>query len=171
MRRAFSQPSLRYLFGDYLTMRSLAVLRFAPIEDERFFVVAKLGVPSPGINFFPPKLYRPAAAGMEPVGSVTMRYQPKPDMPFTFLDMKARVGGQKTRTTADMRGCYFNPSLNTAAFAILPLFPDDQRRSSSLDALRLGMRYTSSNLSVGFIASPWLGSGTIRNGKFAVPSL
>lgn len=148
---------------------SNAALRFSPVEDERVSVVAKLGVPSPGISLIPLRYHPPTSQdnlfpGNEPMGSIALRYEPDPMIPFKFIDLKACVGS-RNKTSACIRGCYFSPSTNTAAFATLPLLQENAKYlGSPIEALKLGLRYTSENISVGCVVSP-IQEITLEQGK------
>ncbi len=119
-------------------------------EDERINVTAKLGVPRPGGGSTKPA----APAG----GSLTLRFQPFPDVPFTFFDVKARTRG--AASAAAVRGCLFDPASRLAVFAELPVAatsPSGGALPAAAAAglgLRLGAKYTTPGLSVGAVVNP-----------------
>lgn len=119
-------------------------------EDERINVTAKLGVPRPGGGSTKPA----APAG----GSLTLRFQPFPDVPFTFFDVKARTRG--AASAAAMRGCLFDPASRLAVFAELPVAATSPSggalpaAAAAGSGLRLGAKYTTPGLSVGAVVNP-----------------
>ena len=81
---------------------------------------------------------------------MTLRYQPNPDIPWTFLDVKAKAGATGG-STATVRGCYFNPTISrTALFAILPLTATTESESN----LRVGLRSSGTSFSTGAVINP-----------------
>lgn len=50
---------------------------------------------------------------------MTLRFQPLPSQPYTFLDIKAKTQGLASSAAA--RACLFDPSSRMAVFAVLPL--------------------------------------------------
>lgn len=157
---------MRILFNDYITSDTRGVLRFSPAEDPRISVAAKLGIPET-IPLTMRSTERDATPRNGPAGSMTLRYQTDPDIPWSFIDIKAKVG--EAGSAATLRGCYFDPKASTAIFGILPLVAATEGRDDgslsgtpggavgSVANLRLGVRYTSPFLSSGFILSPAMG--------------
>jgi hypothetical protein len=86
---------------------------------------------------------------------MTVRYQPDPNVPWTFLDIKAKAGSPY-RSTATIRGCYLNAASHTAVFGVLPLLPSLETGTGAVTAenLRLGLRYTTPSFSTGIITLP-----------------
>lgn len=148
--RLFGKPQLAMLFGDYLSGDVTGVISFSPPEDERINVTAKLGVPRPGGGS--------AKAGAPAGGSLTLRFQPFPDVPFTFFDVKARTRG--AASAAAVRGCLFDPASRLAVFAELPVAATSPSggtlpaAAAAGSGLRLGAKYTSPALSVGAVVNP-----------------
>jgi hypothetical protein len=112
----------------------------------------------------------PRSSASEPLGGITIRYQPNPNLPYTFFDVKARAGAFGGGS-ATLRACYFEPSVNTAVFASLPLLAQQhaappgawksnrsrttpREYSPLVEHLRLGVKYTSPHVSVGGIIAP-----------------
>ena len=121
---------MRILFNDFLPVDKRCSFRFSPPEDPRISVVAKLRSPqplTPSIPFssssksknYQRNLPPPPFPSDGPEGKITLRYQPQADVPWTFMDVKARAGDKGS--TATLRGCYLSPSTNSAVFGILPL--------------------------------------------------
>lgn len=143
---------------------ALAVVHFAPPEDQRIDVTAKLGVPRAlsggpggangnGGNGSSAAAAKAAAAG----GSLTLRYQPSPASPYTFFDIKARTRG--AASAAAVRGCLFDAHSNLAVWAELPVVSTSASGATSAalggaQALRLGAKYCSPALSVGAVVNP-----------------
>lgn len=127
-----------------------AVIHFAPPEDQRINVTAKLGVPRPGA-YAAGSPTKPPAAG----GSLTLRWQPSPDVPYTFFDVKARTRGASS--AAAVRGCLFDPRSNVAVWAEMPVAATNANGSPAASpgaGLRLGAKYASPDLSVGAVINP-----------------
>jgi hypothetical protein len=155
---------MRILFNDFLPSDTRGTLRFSPPEDPRVSVVAKLRHPKP-LAPTPHKkmskktneevLYTLTEGG--PEGKMTLRYQPDPNVPWTFLDIKAKAG-TTSGSTATIRGCYLDPASHTAVFGVLPLLAENGGNGGavSTDNLRLGLRYTSPTFSTGIITLPAL---------------
>ena len=179
-RRAFAQQQLRILFNDFLPYDNRGTLRFSPPEDPRISVIAKLRSPTNTIALSSKDtnkrkatkastkssitedvstataLADPLATLAQPEGKMTLRYQPNPDTPWTFCDIKAKAGD--FGSTATVRGCYFNPSYNAAVFGILPLISDIHGDGGvTTENLRMGLRYTAPSFSSGAIVSPFRG--------------
>lgn len=123
------------------------VVHFSPPEDQRINVTAKLGVPRPGA-------YGGAGGGKAPAagGSLTLRYQPDPAVPYTFVDIKARTRGASS--AAAVRGCLFDPRSNLAVWAELPVVGASASSAPPGAALRLGAKYSSPALSAGAVVNP-----------------
>jgi hypothetical protein len=166
-RRLFGKPALAQLFGDYLGSDIRGLIHFSPPEDQRISVTAKLGVPRP-------ETFAAAAAGgggggvgsgVKPVpaagGSLTLRYQPDADTPYTFFDIKARTKGPAS--AAALRACFFDPSSKVAVHAELPVMATNYAGGTAptAAALRLGAKYTSPTLSVGAVVNP--AAGVLQN--------
>ena len=127
-----------------------AVIHFAPPEDQRINVTAKLGVPRP-VAYAAGSPTKPPAAG----GSLTLRWQPSPDVPYTFFDVKARTRGASS--AAAVRGCLFDPRSNVAVWAEMPVAATNANGSPAASpgaGLRLGAKYASPDLSVGAVINP-----------------
>ncbi|KAI3430560.1 hypothetical protein D9Q98_005153 [Chlorella vulgaris] len=165
--RLFGKPALAQLFGDYLGSDIRGLIHFSPPEDQRISVTAKLGVPRP-------ETFAAAAAGgggggvgsgVKPVpaagGSLTLRYQPDADTPYTFFDIKARTKGPAS--AAALRACFFDPSSKVAVHAELPVMATNYAGGTAptAAALRLGAKYTSPTLSVGAVVNP--AAGVLQN--------
>jgi hypothetical protein len=149
---------MRILFNDFLPYDTRGTLRFSPPEDPRISVVAKLRNPRPLAPT--PSSSKKATAGVYttnegPEGKMTLRYQPDPNIPWTFLDIKAKAG-TASGSTATIRGCYFNPASHTAVFGVLPLLANAENGTGAVttDNLRLGLRYTTPTFSTGIITLP-----------------
>lgn len=157
--RAFGQQQMRILFNDFLPYDTRGTLRFSPPEDPRISVVAKLRHPKPIA-----KPYKHASTvdtaptihiNEGPEGKMTLRYQPDPNIPWTFLDIKAKAG-TASDSTATIRGCYLNPASHTAIFGVLPLLSNQGNGAVTTDNLRVGLRYTTPIFSTGIITLPAL---------------
>lgn len=113
-----------------------------------------------------------AGAGAKPAvpaagGSLTLRYQPSPDIPYTFFDIKARTRG--AASAAAVRACLFDPRTRMAVWAELPVVATSASNGAPLAAvaaaaaaggagagtgLSLGAKYTSPALTVGAVVNP-----------------
>jgi len=141
----FRLPLLRELFDDYLHNDRIGILRFSPPEEDSMHVTAKL-----------------RNSSFDNTGSITLRYQPIPALPYTFFDVKARTSLQNstTATAAAARGCVLFPCTNMAIFGTLPLTSPFSRMATSqgssvpIDNMLLGMRYASPLCSAGVIINP-----------------
>lgn len=153
LHRQFARPQLELLFGDYLGPDLRSILHFAPPDDPRINVTAKLGLPrgiqlGMGANDASPTHADPA------VGSMTLRFEPDPTHPYTFVDVKAGAAGA-AGSAAMLRACMVDAGSGLATFAQLPLAPGaKQEPLLQSQNLRLGARYTSPALSAGAILSP-----------------
>ena len=156
---------MRILFNDFLPYDTRGTLRFSPPEDPRISVVAKLRTARP---LAPTPITKKSTSpedtiytNQSPEGKMTLRYQPDPDIPWTFLDIKAKAG-TTTGSTATLRGCYLDPATHTALFGVLPLISNTENGTGtsssavSTDNLRVGLRYTTPNFSTGIITLPAL---------------
>ena len=132
---AFHQPNLRSLFTDFLRTDSqvYGVARFSPPDNDRLAVTASIAVPNSAT----------ASSG----GGLTLRYQPIPEHPYTFFDIRAKT--RNDISSAVIRGCAMMPEQNLALFGVLPL-----TEASATDSLQFGARYTSPDFSVGSIINP-----------------
>ena len=166
--RLFGKPQLAMLFGDYLSNDIRGVIHFAPPEDERINVTAKLGVPRPAAFAYAASAgERPGrggkAAAPAPGGSLTLRYQPFPDAPYSFVDVKARTRGPAS--AAALRACMFDPGSNLAVHAELPVASTGGGGISGgagvAAALRLGAKYTTPAFSAGAVVRP--GDSTLQH--------
>jgi len=147
-RRLFGQPQLRIIFEDYLAPQSRAAVRFSPQEDPRINVTAKLGVDAAlGLRNGHPGIVshsHPTASRSTPdsAGSMTLRYQPDPAVPWTFADIKTRVG--TASDTVVLRACYLDSSSGTAVFSTLPLtssYEGSYPRAHSIPSLPATVTY------------------------------
>jgi len=150
---------MRILFNDFLPYDTRGTLRFSPPEDPRVSVVAKLRHPKP-VAPTPKRSSKidtdtPIHTNEAPEGKMTLRYQPDPDVPWTFLDIKAKAG-TASGSTATIRGCYLNPASHTAVFGVLPLLANHGNGAVTTDNLRVGLRYTTPTFSTGIITLPAL---------------
>jgi hypothetical protein len=117
-------------------------------------VTAKLGVPRGGGSAAPA-----AAAG----GSLTLRYQPSPDVPFSFVDIKARSRG--AASAAAVRACLFDPATRLAVYAEVPVVSSSGGAAPPAAALRLGAKYTTPTFSAGAVVDP---AGSVLQQAFVV---
>jgi hypothetical protein len=161
--RLFGKPQLAMLFGDYLSNDIRGVIHFGPPEDERINVTAKLGVPRPAAFAYAASAAgeRPGRAGKAaapaPGGSLTLRYQPFPDTPYSFVDIKARTRGPAS--AAALRACMFDPGSKLAVHVELPVASTGGGSSTAggagvAAALRLGAKYTTPTFSAGAVVRP-----------------
>ncbi|RMZ56210.1 hypothetical protein APUTEX25_002400 [Auxenochlorella protothecoides] len=149
--RQFARPQLELLFGDYLGPDLRSILHFAPPDDPRINVTAKLGLPR-GIGLGTGQSGTEAAGPA--VGSMTLRFEPDPRHPYSFVDVKAGAAGA-AGNLATMRACMIDAGSGLAAFAQLPLAPGSKQGALLQGQnLRLGARYTSPALSAGAVMSP-----------------
>ncbi|KAL4515886.1 hypothetical protein Ndes2526B_g00602 [Nannochloris sp. 'desiccata'] len=156
--RAFGQQQMRILFNDFLPYDTRGTLRFSPPEDRRVSVVAKLRhpkpiAPTPSKHSSKVNTTNTIYTNEGPEGKMTLRYQPDPNVPWTFLDVKAKAG-ITSGSTATIRGCYLNPASHTAVFGVLPLLANNGDGAVTTDNLRLGLRYTTPTFSTGIITLP-----------------
>ena len=130
---------------------------FSPPEDQRINVTAKLGVPRTPPGYGGTAGRPPPAPG----GSLTLRYQPSPDQPYTFFDIKARARG--ATSSAALRACLFDSRSNLAVWAEQPVVATNGSGAGAARAagLRLGAKYVTPGLSVGAVVSP--GTATLSH--------
>lgn len=142
-----------------------SILYFAPPDDPRINVTAKLQVPQ-GIHLGGG---RAAPDGSPALGSMSLRFEPDPTHPYTFVDVKTGALGARG-SVACLRACVVDAGSGFAGFAQLPVGGPGGKGNGALlqsESLRLGGRYTSPLFSAGAIVSPegavvhdaWLVSG------------
>eukprot|EP00798_Chlamydomonas_sp_ICE-L_P009843 gene9843-7729_t len=108
-RNRFAKPSYDYMFckkqiehllGDFNRTGLRGMLLFSPPEDKSVSVKASLGA----------------------IGStMALRYQPDPELPYSFLDMKTGRGQAGTGPRMDLRGSYFDTVYGLGIFANVPI--------------------------------------------------
>lgn len=135
--------------------------RFSPPEDQRLNVVAKITVPSSQAA-----KRNDLDARLSAQGRMTLRYQPDANFPWTFWDVKARIGS--SYSSAALRACHFVPSRNAAVFAFVPLMRSENptpnktiANSVAENAVRMGIRYSTPRFSSGIVMKRPLSSNAV----------
>lgn len=118
----FCKQRLKWLFSDYMLPGPRLWLLLSPPEDERISISARLGS-----SYLPPALLGPLgakqsadqhAAWKSSRASLALRFQPDPQNPLSFVDVRTSVHAASGSSVARLRACFFEPSLNLGAFAV-----------------------------------------------------
>ncbi|KAK4392993.1 hypothetical protein Sango_1770100 [Sesamum angolense] len=135
----FGKLALRCLFEDYFEEAKHFSTRIMlkPIDDPHVDLIATVAGP---INHNPEEKI---------VGNAQFRWQSDVDDPHTFVDLFV----SNTEPIFLMRSCAYYPKFGFGAFGIFPVLL--KQRVSSEDYGVMGLRYGSSNLSVGATVIPF----------------
>ncbi|PIN01389.1 hypothetical protein CDL12_26100 [Handroanthus impetiginosus] len=135
----FGKLALRCLFEDYFEEAKHFSTRIMlkPIDDPHVDLIATVGGP---YNYKPEEKI---------VGNAQFRWQSNVDDPHTFVDLFV----SNTEPILLMRSSAYNPKFGIGAFGIFPVLL--KQRISSGDFGIMGLRYGSSNLSVGATVNPF----------------
>ncbi|XP_020554743.1 uncharacterized protein LOC105177133 isoform X2 [Sesamum indicum] len=135
----FGKLALRCLFEDYFEEAKHFSTRIMlkPIDDPHVDLIATVSGP---INHNPEEKI---------VGNAQFRWQSDVDDPHTFVDLFV----SNTEPILLMRSCAYYPKFGFGAFGIFPVLL--KQRVSSEDYGVMGLRYGSSNLSVGATVIPF----------------
>ncbi|KAK4417768.1 hypothetical protein Salat_2189500 [Sesamum alatum] len=135
----FGKLALRCLFEDYFEEAKHFSTRIMlkPIDDPHVDLIATVAGP---INHNPEETI---------VGNAQFRWQSDVDDPHTFVDLFV----SNTEPILLMRSCAYYPKFGFGAFGIFPVLL--KQRVSSEDYGVMGLRYGSSNLSVGATIIPF----------------
>ncbi|KAL0450662.1 UNVERIFIED_CONTAM: hypothetical protein Slati_1622600 [Sesamum latifolium] len=135
----FGKLALRCLFEDYFEEAKHFSTRIMlkPIDDPHVDLIATVAGP---INHNPEEKI---------VGNAQFRWQSDVDDPHTFVDLFV----SNTEPILLMRSCAYYPKVGFGAFGIFPVLL--KQRVSSEDYGVMGLRYGSSNLSVGATVIPF----------------
>ncbi|KAG9141203.1 hypothetical protein Leryth_001690 [Lithospermum erythrorhizon] len=135
----FGKLSLRCLFQDYFeeARHFNSTIMLKPIDDPHVDLIATVASPldqKPTENL---------------IGNAQFRWQSDVHDPHTFMDLFV----SNTEPVLLIRSCAYYPKLGFGAFGIFPVLV--KNRSSSEDYGVMGLRYGSSNLSVGATLMPF----------------
>ncbi|XP_004233331.1 uncharacterized protein [Solanum lycopersicum] len=135
----FGKLALRCLFEDYFEeARHFSTrIMLKPIDDPHVDLIATVGGP---LDHKPEEKI---------VGNAQFRWQSDVEDPHTFVDLFV----SNDDPTLLMRSCAFYPKFGFGAFGIFPVLL--KKRVSSQDYGVMGLRYGSSNLSVGATLMPF----------------
>ncbi|KAM1112009.1 hypothetical protein EV2_046037 [Malus domestica] len=135
----FGKLALKCLFDDYFEQARhfSTMIMLKPIDDPHVDLVATVSGPldhKPEENI---------------VGNAFFRWQSDVDDPHTFMDLFV----SNTDPVLQMRACAYYPRYGLGAFGIFPMLL--KKRITSEDFGVMGLRYGSSNLSIGATVMPF----------------
>ncbi|KAL6288034.1 hypothetical protein ACE6H2_012424 [Prunus campanulata] len=135
----FGKLALRCLFDDYFEQARhfSTMIMLKPIDDPHVDLVATVSGP---LDHKPEESI---------VGNAFFRWQSDVDDPHTFMDLFV----SNTDPTLQMRACAYYPKYGFGAFGIFPMLL--KKRITSEDFGVMGLRYGSTNLSIGATAMPF----------------
>jgi hypothetical protein len=138
----FAKPALRWLFHDYLDNGARAIMRISPTEDPRISITARL---ANSLVVQQKGRHQVLRLGDSSAGSMTLRFQPDPTEPLTFVDVRAAAHGARAMT----RFCYFDTASKVGVFGTLPLIA-----GGNAPGPEIGMRYSTPRFTTGAVLSP-----------------
>lgn len=135
----FGKLALKCLFDDYFEQARhfSTMIMLKPIDDPHVDLVATVSGP---LDHKPEESI---------VGNAFFRWQSDVDDPHTFMDLFV----SSTDPTLQMRACAYYPKYGFGAFGIFPMLL--KKRITSEDFGVMGLRYGSTNLSIGATAMPF----------------
>ncbi|XP_073155442.1 uncharacterized protein [Henckelia pumila] len=151
----FGKLALRCLFEDYFeeAKHFSASIMLKPIDDPHVDLIAIVAGP---VDHKPEEKI---------VGNAQFRWQSDVDDPHTFIDLFV----SNTEPILLMRSCAYYPKFGFGAFGIFPLLL--KQRVSSEDYGVMGLRYGSSNLSVGATVIPFTSGDELPKNAWLVSKM